>query len=91
MCVCVCGVVCMCACVYVCVCVFKVPSLLVCSMILPKQNYIPEPRFCHIMQMTCLIGWLSDVLLIRTCACRIWDIECGACLRLLEGHDDLVR
>ena len=26
-------------------------------------------------------GWL----------CRIWDIECGACLRLLEGHDELVR
>ena len=23
--------------------------------------------------------------------CRIWDIECGACLRLLEGHDELVR
>ena len=23
--------------------------------------------------------------------CRIWDIECGACLKLLEGHDDLVR
>ena len=22
---------------------------------------------------------------------RIWDIECGACLRLLEGHDELVR
>lgn len=22
---------------------------------------------------------------------RIWDIECGACLRTLEGHDDLVR
>ena len=22
---------------------------------------------------------------------RIWDIECGACLRMLEGHDDLVR
>ena len=22
---------------------------------------------------------------------RIWDIECGACLKLLEGHDDLVR
>ncbi|CAF4192023.1 unnamed protein product, partial [Rotaria magnacalcarata] len=22
---------------------------------------------------------------------RIWDIECGACLRILEGHDELVR
>ena len=22
---------------------------------------------------------------------RIWDIDCGACLRLLEGHNDLVR
>ena len=22
---------------------------------------------------------------------RIWDIECGASLRLLEGHDELVR
>ena len=22
---------------------------------------------------------------------RLWDIECGACLRVLEGHDELVR
>ena len=22
---------------------------------------------------------------------RIWDIECGACLRILEGHEELVR
>ena len=22
---------------------------------------------------------------------QIWDIECGACLRVLEGHDELVR
>lgn len=22
---------------------------------------------------------------------RIWDVECGACLRLLEGHEELVR
>jgi WD40 repeat protein len=21
----------------------------------------------------------------------VWDIECGACLRVLEGHDELVR
>lgn len=26
----------------------------------------------------------------RVC-CRIWDIECGACLRVLEGHEELVR
>lgn len=23
--------------------------------------------------------------------CRLWDIECGTCLRVLEGHDELVR
>ncbi len=22
---------------------------------------------------------------------RLWDIECGTCLRVLEGHEDLVR
>ena len=26
------------------------------------------------------------------CFCtQVWDIECGACLRILEGHDELVR
>lgn len=24
-------------------------------------------------------------------SCRLWDIECGACLRVLEGHEELVR
>lgn len=24
-------------------------------------------------------------------ACRIWDVECGVCLRTLEGHEELVR
>lgn len=23
--------------------------------------------------------------------CRVWDIEFGNCLRVLEGHDELVR
>lgn len=22
---------------------------------------------------------------------RLWDIECGTCLRILEGHEELVR
>lgn len=22
---------------------------------------------------------------------RLWDIECGSCLRTLEGHEELVR
>ena len=22
---------------------------------------------------------------------RLWDIECGSCLRVLEGHEELVR
>ena len=26
-----------------------------------------------------------------SCHSRIWDVECGACLRLLEGHEELVR
>lgn len=25
------------------------------------------------------------------CFSRLWDIECGACLRVLEGHEELVR
>lgn len=25
------------------------------------------------------------------CLCRLWDIECGSCLRTLEGHEELVR
>ena len=28
---------------------------------------------------------------LRDNTIRIWDIECGACLRVLEGHDELVR
>ena len=27
---------------------------------------------------------------VRVCY-RLWDIECGACLRVLEGHEELVR
>jgi len=23
--------------------------------------------------------------------CRLWDVDCGACLRILEGHEELVR
>ena len=22
---------------------------------------------------------------------RLWDVDCGACLRILEGHEELVR
>lgn len=25
------------------------------------------------------------------CGFRLWDIECGTCLRILEGHEELVR
>ena len=28
---------------------------------------------------------------VLSCHSRIWDVECGACLRLLEGHEELVR
>ena len=32
---------------------------------------------------------------LLNCPCyffsRLWDIECGACLRVLEGHEELVR
>ena len=32
------------------------------------------------------------VLTERPCfAVRLWDIEFGDCLRVLEGHDELVR
>ena len=33
-----------------------------------------------------------DVLgLTRLSPPRLWDIECGACLRVLEGHEELFR
>lgn len=28
---------------------------------------------------------------VRPSVSRLWDIECGACLRVLEGHEELVR
>lgn len=36
----------------------------------------------------------ENISLIRIHVCasyRLWDIECGACLRVLEGHEELVR
>ena len=34
----------------------------------------------------------SDAVgLTRVSPPRLWDIECGACLRVLEGHEELVR
>ena len=41
----------------------------------------------------CLVAYfwsLVFTLLVWLC-CRLWDIECGACLRVLEGHEELVR
>lgn len=40
-----------------------------------------------------VVLWRTFVLLLSLFPshCRIWDIECGASLRLLEGHDELVR
>lgn len=32
----------------------------------------------------------SLICLVGECY-RLWDIECGACLRVLEGHEELVR
>lgn len=29
--------------------------------------------------------------LLKKLIFRLWDIECGACLRVLEGHEELVR
>lgn len=34
-------------------------------------------------------GWPRAVH--RALSSRLWDIECGACLRVLEGHEELVR
>lgn len=31
--------------------------------------------------------WIHAIVLSH----RLWDIECGACLRVLEGHEELVR
>lgn len=34
---------------------------------------------------------LRDSQCLSSALCRLWDIECGACLRVLEGHEELVR
>ena len=31
------------------------------------------------------------LVLVLSVISRLWDIECGACLRILEGHEELVR
>lgn len=31
------------------------------------------------------------IFLFKFIFVRLWDIECGACLRVLEGHEELVR
>lgn len=36
----------------------------------------------------------TKIILLNFClnlCFRLWDIECGACLRILEGHEELVR
>ena len=38
--------------------------------------------------MNCALVILIPVVYF---AFRLWDIECGACLRVLEGHEELVR
>ena len=57
--------------------------------LLSQKNHIrpscmPHHQFassqCHNIYMTFFI-----------CLLRLWDIECGACLRVLEGHEELVR
>lgn len=36
-------------------------------------------------------GLLLKVLILFLLFLRLWDIECGVCLRILEGHEELVR
>lgn len=40
-----------------------------------------------------LISWsISFVIEFSSIdSTRLWDIECGACIRVLEGHEELVR
>lgn len=44
-----------------------------------------------------LFFWVQTVKplpnnIVMSVSCdRLWDIECGACLRVLEGHEELVR
>lgn len=35
--------------------------------------------------------FLKPMILKKIICLRLWDIECGACLRVLEGHEELVR
>ena len=85
----VCVCVCVCVDVRACVCILKVP---LCSLV-TKAGWI------RLFIIVTIIEYLHVVIIFDgqvmwTIHCythRIWDIECGACLRLLEGHDDLVR
>jgi len=36
----------------------------------------------------------GSILYVHACVCvtdRLWDVDCGSCLRILEGHEELVR
>lgn len=45
--------------------------------------------FCLCWVGCIVICWNENVFIFSFC--RLWDIECGACLRILEGHEELVR
>ncbi len=34
---------------------------------------------------------IRDRLVVCDNTIRLWDIECGQCIRVLEGHEELVR
>lgn len=61
---------------------FKIDLLFDKVFFLNKQD-VPQRLLC---------GFLYLILFFRIVSLiRLWDIECGACLRVLEGHEELVR
>ena len=64
-------------------------------------NGVPKPCYLCMLRIQTIV-WLSEQLtygIDRYCVigvrcvwiCRLWDVDCGACLRILEGHEELVR
>lgn len=50
-----------------------------------QSTYLPQQTRQEMLNPGCGNQPFSCVLP------RLWDIECGACLRVLEGHEELVR
>lgn len=51
-----------------------------------KSTYGTNVKNLRVVWLCVGVIWQKSVV-----HSRLWDIECGACLRVLEGHEELVR